>query len=126
MIYPHDLRLGSTYMSTKFEIPVSCEVEDFCQLYQECDGAKLDPIIIEKIFKPIRLTERVLVNNLRFKFKEKKEGTLGVYSNGKINLTLSHSGNVYHVHRALPYIHTLQNYYYDLHRTELLYKRSVL
>jgi len=60
----------------------------------------------------IPLTEEWLLK-FGFKYTKRKDGTQGVYSNGKINLQLSNSGNIYTMRNKLvPYVHILQNYYY--------------
>lgn len=119
MIYPPDLKIGSVYQSVKFDVPVQCTIEDFRCLDALREGAELDWEHIDVVFKPIRLTIEILEKNFGFKFKKKKPGTQGVYTNGRINLNLSNSGNIYHNRRPMPYVHTLQNYYYELYNVSL-------
>ena len=70
------------------------------------------------ILKPIRLKDDWLIK-LGFSFKKHKSGTQGIYSNGKMNLTLSNSGNVYYMKQLIPYVHRLQNLYFELKNEEL-------
>ena len=60
----------------------------------------------------IPLTEEWLIR-FGFEYLRPKKGTLGVYSNGKAKVCLSNGGNVYTMRgKSLPYVHTLQNWYY--------------
>jgi hypothetical protein len=62
--------------------------------------------------EPIPLTPDELMK-LGFTFLKRKSGTQGIYSNGKMNVQLSNSGNVYTSRgKLIPYVHTLQNVYY--------------
>ena len=62
--------------------------------------------------KGIPLTEEWLIR-FGFEYLRPKKGTLGVYSNGKAKVCLSNGGNVYTMRgKSLPYVHTLQNWYY--------------
>lgn len=62
--------------------------------------------------KPIPLKAKQL-SMFGFERIRHKDGTQGVYSNGKMNLILSNSGNVYTMrNKLIPYVHTLQNHYY--------------
>ncbi len=79
------------------------------------------------IFNPIPLTKDWLIK-FNFKYSRKKPGTQGVYSNGKVNVMLSNSGNVYTMkNKLIPYVHTFQNwYYYDrLTNEELIIKEQI-
>jgi hypothetical protein len=69
-------------------------------------------------FEPEPLTEEWLIK-FRFRFIKQKSGTQGIYSNGKMNLTLSNSGNVYYNKKYIPYVHKLQNLYFELKDEEL-------
>lgn len=80
-----ELRIGSTYLSTKFGVPVTLELADFDELYHRCDGAEIDDSVIESLIKPIPLTEEWLV---KFGFETDhicwfKDGiTIGDYKDG--------------------------------------------
>ena len=66
----------------------------------------------ERNINPIPLTEEWLIQ-FGFEWLRPKKGTLGVYSNGKAKVCLSNGGNVYTMRgKSLPYVHTLQNWYY--------------
>jgi hypothetical protein len=69
----------------------------------------------------ISLTQDWLVK-FGFEFLKPKSGTQGVFSNGKINLTLSNSGNIYYKNISLLYVNQLQNLYYALQEEELKIK----
>ena len=62
--------------------------------------------------EPITLTVEWL-DKYCFTWLRSKSGTQGVYSNGKVNVMLSNSGNVYTMkNKLIPYVHTFQNWYY--------------
>lgn len=72
--------------------------------------------------QPIRLTEKKLIE-FGFVFLKRKDGTQGVYTNGKMNLVVSNSGNIYRMSKLIPYVHRLQNLYFELHDEELTKKQ---
>lgn len=71
--------------------------------------------------EPIQLTEDWLLK-FGFSFLKKKDGTQGVYSNGKMNLVVSNGGNIYRINKLLPHVHQLQNLYFALTGEELTIK----
>ena len=74
-----------------------------------CEGYHLAPV---NGYLPIRLTVDWL-DDFNFKWLKRKAGTQGMYSNGKMNVVLSNSGNVYTTrNKLIPYVHTFQNLYY--------------
>lgn len=76
------------------------------------EGLEETEITFYDYFEPIRLRLPHL-KKLGFEYLRHKDGTRGVYSNGKMNLILSNSGNVYNMrNKLIPYVHTLQNHYY--------------
>lgn len=59
---PEDLRVGNYYMSTKFGVPVRCEVADFVEIYKLADGATPDHADVLSIFQPLIATEMWLID----------------------------------------------------------------
>ena len=72
--------------------------------------------------KPIPLNKEWILGSFGFKFVKTKSGTQGVYSDGKMNLTLSNSGNFYRINLLIPNVHQLQNLYFALTGEELTIK----
>lgn len=120
-----ELRLGNLILGiyyTEDDEGEEIEHDDICEVLAINNGdhfadysiyvdSKSDTEIFSS-FHPIPLTEEWLVK-LGFEYLRRKDGTQGVYSNGKMNLILSNSGNVYTMkNKLIPYVHTLQNYYY--------------
>ena len=109
---PSELRLGNLIQDT--ESPKTGVVTRLEENIIECDGG-FDASLYGY---PIRLGLNS-IQEFGFTFLKKKPGTQGVYSNGKMNLHVSNSGNIYRVNQLIPYVHTLQNLYFALVEEEL-------
>ena len=71
--------------------------------------------IFEKNYGPPEpiLMRKEWLDKYGFELLRKKDGTLGVYFNGKASVQLSTNGNVYTMrNKLLSYVHTFQNWYY--------------
>ena len=111
----NELRIGNYYTSVKFNAPVKCELSDLYELYILSDGATDYPPV-ERIFKPIPLTEEILL-----KCGFEKFGMAYVSFSFVINkwsdrmLMVGWSGGNVNV----KYVHQLQNIYLALTGGEL-------
>lgn len=97
-------RNGETYQVTGYDSYGVSHIIKSC--------VKAESTCILKSIEPIQLTKDWII---KFGFEKirNKPGTQGVYSNGKFNVFLSNSGNVYTSRgKLMPYVHTLQNVYY--------------
>lgn len=126
-----ELRIGSTYNSVKFNIPVTLTAEDIWELVERAEGASISHYI-DDMFKPIELSEQWL-RDFGFTVKEnnmqidKIECTLqidektwfsscGGVEGGLAVLCLC-GGNYFA--KNLHYVHLLQNLYFALTGEEL-------
>ena len=126
-----ELRINNWYTSTKFRVPVQCELVDLYELCVASDGA-CDYPPIEEMFEPIPLTEEWLLKfgwvwNEEMKAYEK-------YPNGDARMDLEKMiGGSYrmfnYVLKALIaeriwHVHQLQNLYFALTNEELTIKQD--
>ena len=127
-----DLRIGSTYHSVKWKIPVTLEAEDIAELVVMADGANIDHYI-DSVFQPIPLTEEWLV---KFGFNEKYKSTSnrwtkwaeGVNAGLELHDCEDEHGNIHGVFLhdftlEVKYVHQLQNLYFALTGEELTYTK---
>lgn len=102
-----ELRIGSIYMSEKFNMPVYLEADDICQMVQDADGADIEP---EGYIKPIPLSENWLE-----KFGFKQWGDKYTWSVKGLIIHKRKRGFV--VRKSMPIItsvHQLQSLYYAM------------
>lgn len=129
-----ELRIGNWYLSTKFQIPVICEMGDMYEIYMRADGSA--DYTVDDIFQPIPLTEEWLK---KFGFKQTDEGAGFVafhfWTNliGEDRLYLRHyvmGGFIWGFNHFeelgqpidIEYVHQLQNLYFALCGEELTVK----
>lgn len=118
----NELRVGNAYLSTKWRVPVICDLTDLYELYELADGAYDDPPI-EEIFEPLPITNEEL-DAMCFEYDgitwyngpimvaPNVDGTYAVWFD-----TLTH-GRLY----VNPmYVHELQDIYKSLTGVELVY-----
>lgn len=125
-----ELRIGNYYESTKFGTFVKCEFSDMCEIYQRADGATPDESHVEQLFKPIKLTRKLL---LELGFNEYDEGNfiIKIYRQSFIvaeaqdnDLLLQYREDVgldFYSLQFIDYVHELQNIILDLskHKFEI-------
>lgn len=134
----NELRVGNWYLSTKFQVPVMCGVDDFYEIYARADGSA--EYTVDDIFEPLPLTEEWL---LKFGFKEEQEETeiLRVhwfkklynsenevgefcYNPSSLRTAIGYvDGEDYgYAGYKIRYVHQLQNLYFALTDEELIVK----
>jgi len=111
-----ELRINNYYLSTKFNTPVKCSIEDFYNLCVDCDGAELDSDIIGNVFKPIPLTEEWRLKAGFVNDKLKAAHNTIIWYNNHIGIK-GMLGVVKPV--ECKYVHQLQNLFFALTGTEL-------
>lgn len=138
MIQPEELRIGNWYLSTKFRVPVYCEISDFSQMEALAEGVRVDAEIVSQVFEPIPLNKEWL---MCLGFEKHEDGFFEYYVikywnsiktvESKIELSLENMGNyhigiwigadsVVHIYT----VHQLQNLYRALTGKELTVKDS--
>lgn len=115
-----ELRIGDWYLSTKFQVPVICEMGDFYEIYARADGSA--EYTVDDIFEPIPLTEEWL---LKFGF-ENIGGYLWNCRELGENRFINNPYGITHFEikghyekKHIQYVHQLQNLYLDLTGNEL-------
>lgn len=118
----NELRVGNTYLSTKWRVPVICDLTDFYELYEMADGAYDDPPV-DEIFEPLPITKDALVE-LGFEYDKIAwfRETIMLDSNGDGSYaiwwnTLTHG----RLDIDLKYVHELQDIYRSLMGEDLTY-----
>jgi hypothetical protein len=124
-ISANELRIGSTYNSVKFNLPVKLEAGDFYNLIIRAEGADISHYIDEYI-QPILLTEEWLV---KFGFEEigviHKKGWLNIWHSSyaeKYQIRIYKVGDDVEKSINIEYVHQLQNLYFALTGKELSIK----
>jgi hypothetical protein len=117
----NELRTGNWYLSTKFQVPVICGVDDFYEIYTRADGSA--EYTVDDIFQPLPLTEEWLL-----KFKWYKIMSLDkrfVFADIEY-YSISADGSLYfndaYTCTDIKYVHQLQNLYFALTGEELTIK----
>ncbi len=120
-----ELRIGNWYNSTKFNVPVKCEMADFWEIYSRAEGATPDESHIAELFVPIPLNEKWL---LKLGFEEEySRGTRLLVKDGvRIDMTKSKFPTLQYWVTELKYVHQLQNIYFALTGEELKVKEAVV
>lgn len=109
-----ELRIGDWYLSTKFQVPVICEMGDFYEIYARADGSA--EYTVDDIFEPIHLTEEWL---LKFGFRSNNGYPLKLLC-GYIKIRNGVWFFKYNkLDIELQYVHQLQNLYFALTGNEL-------
>lgn len=115
-----ELRIGDWYLSTKFQVPVICEMGDFYEIYARADGSA--EYTVDDIFEPIPLTEEWL---LKFGF-ENIGGYLWNCRELGENRFINNPYGITHFEikghyekKHIQYVHQLQNLYWCLCGKEL-------
>lgn len=115
-----ELRIGDWYLSTKFQVPVICEMGDFYEIYARADGSV--EYTVDDIFDPIPLTEEWL---LKFGF-ENIGGYLWNCRELGENRFINNPYGITHFEikghyekKHIQYVHQLQNLYWCLCGKEL-------
>ena len=120
-----ELRIGDWYLSTKFQVPVICEMGDFYEIYARADGSA--EYTVDDIFEPIPLTEEWL---LKFGFNNINSKEYGIKC-GSCWMSLSNPKDMGEWQDCycwifdrfkfieLKYVHQLQNLYFALTGNEL-------
>ena len=117
----NELRIGNWYLSTKFQVPVMCEVGDFYEIYRRADGSS--EYTVNDIFQPLPLTEEWLL-----KFGLTKFDSQGGYCkvtddyNFVVFTILGGYDNDVCLY-TIEYVHQLQNLYFALTGEELTTKQ---
>jgi hypothetical protein len=124
-----ELRIGNWYLSTKFKVPVMCEIGDFYEIYMRAEGSS--EYDVDDIFKQIPLTEEWLV---KMGFKSANDHSNYVLDEIEISWAYTVvstnerfgfylDGDILDSWKiSLEYIHQLQNLYFALTRKELIIK----
>lgn len=111
-----ELRIGSTYHSVKFNVPVRLTAEDIWELVERAEGANIKTYI-DEMFTPIKLTEKWIKD---FGFKKNASGW------GFKGFQINHLFEFQYCYGARSskneYVHTFQNLYFALTETELTLK----
>lgn len=123
--------IGRTFLSVKFQIPVTCMPEDIAELVHRADGARIDDYISE-MFEPIPLTEEWLVK-FGFSDKDYKGGYIGI-DVGNHSFTLSkplrmgewskyyafeYKSGGWNKYNEFKFVHEFQNFFFTLTGEEL-------
>lgn len=74
-----------------------------------------------KYLAPIYLSVDYLVS-VGFKEVKARSGVAAAYKKGSIRINQSNSGNFYFGKTSIPYVHKLENLYYDIEGEELIMK----
>lgn len=119
-----EFRIGNTVRSVLTKKPVQIDLWALRVIeegnYQNSYDTKT------KVFRPIPLTEQVLIDcdAVDVTMKIRKKGVLKTYELHGVRFDLSNSGNIYHVYsgKLIPYLHRLQNLIFELKDVELEYK----
>jgi len=135
-----ELKVGSTYLSTKFRTPVICEMADMWEIYARAEGATPGENEIDSVFEPIPLTEEWLIKfgaeksndeyggfflpkhngtRLRIKYAERYIGESKVKC-WSIFFGIGRYGGFY---VQADHVHQLQNLYFALTGEELTIKQ---
>ncbi len=119
----NEIVIGCTYNSVKFNMPVTCTLHDFRELYVMCEGTELDSEIIAEMFEPIELTEEWLI---KFGFNEHGAIFIGLdVSSQDLQITVGGDVLIYDDNEdfislnEVKYVHQLQNLYHSLTGNEL-------
>lgn len=118
----NELRIGNWYLSTKFQVPVICEMGDFYEIYARADGSS--EYTVDDIFEPIPLTEEWL---LKFGFRNECGYNCAVCYTLDFNsgLTINFLNKELYCYLNsirldnIKYVHQLQNLYFALTGNEL-------
>jgi len=127
----NELKIGSTYLSTKFNIPVTLTPEDICQMVYNADGAEIEP---DNVVKSIPLTEEWLIK-FGFKIKNENFGQYAIFEDiylwkgthakywgyATVNDRVLECNEV---RIGLKYVHQLQNLVFVLIEKELEYEKE--
>jgi hypothetical protein len=90
--------------------------------FEPCEIDAVDLQVIDSDYQPIPLTKEWF---LKFGFIEttSKSGLIRNFTKGNFKLEMSNSGNFYFGKKLTPYVHKLQNLYYELEDNELTLKK---
>lgn len=129
MLKPQDLRVGNWYTSTKWQLPVMCQLSDIAEIHHRLEGAEEQYADVDEIFQPIPLTAEWLE---KFGFYEKYKSVHSHWSKGGVGIEQAsdQDDDGYTIHPApqeffyqwnfnIPFVHTLQNLYHSLTGEEL-------
>lgn len=89
-------------------------IEGWCLIFEDKSIAslELEEEQDDRLIQPIKM-DKIWLDKFGFIWVKSKPGTQGIFSNGKLNVHLSNSGNVYNMrNKLIPYVHTFQNWYY--------------
>lgn len=114
---PSELRVGNLYLSTKFNVPVVCEVSDFNQIYHLADGATPDETDVAQVFKPLELSNEAL-ERLGFEYSSgywRHDDSL-ILLDDDYRLTTSNDDIL---STPFEYIHEIQDLHFILTREQL-------
>ncbi len=116
----NELRIGSTYNSVKFNVPVTLTAEDIWELVEKADGANISHYI-DEMFTPVELTEQWLKDFGCKKLNPSGWVTIGATYWDKDGIVFYKNGNKYYMsigektnkigHHCIEFdkVHELQN-----------------
>ncbi len=124
-----DLRIGNYYQSTKFQIPVKCEMSDIMEICLIADGTIPSEKDVGSLFQPIKLTEQWLID-LGFNCKNEQldyhiweiDIMYEDYYIEVINWKDIAIVQIEDISIGCKYVHNLQNLYHSLTGRELTKK----
>lgn len=124
-----ELRIGNLYESTKFRLPVTCKLSDLVEIYHMADGAEVDKYHVLSVFAPIPITEDWVI---AFGFKKYELCFPDMYVKDGCGFSIKYrKENGFTVgyrygHVYLKYVHQLQDLYFALMGSELIYKTQII